>query len=597
MAKKKKISPSFPSSRGANPMYGDGSQSADSKYKMLLDRVSKERGLSPKAVDDALNKVAYHESATTMNPKLKQYGGGPGRGLFQFEYDSLKTALRRGKNYYGRTGEKLDMPTPMNYDATNISADEQKRLALLDMLERPNFNLGKAIQGGDKLTQQWGRGWQTTRDPKKMKNFSEHAKMYDDKKIREAKNVIPSTIQDMWNKKYKFGSQGLDSDYNEAAPMMNQNPFVRDFKEWQHIDTPLIPPGGDLNMKWIEETSTAPDGTPVHRLRKAPKGGFTGFGGGRAGKPGGGGKLHAKFEPTITSYGGGKGGGGNGLFGGGGFLGLGNLFGGGGGGPELRNGSQAIRKYQYGTQGTPMGYMKYDLPEYNRAENLFSSTMGTTSLGIGQNLGQTFFGDKGGIAGSIGDVGVGLFAGAQSNRNMARDVEAKRLSNKVVDRFKFDQGEYVAMNRKGNQSVKRYEFGSSNVSGIQGLMQAVPKGIGIIDPMSGYYLGQTMENMTGGMFQADPNDVANFAKTKQAGYTPEMSQSRLPQSNTTREAPILQSVPEAKDGRFRIAGKMNSLSPKVGRMTMDGSTKIEYESNEPVMTRNKKTGKFTYQKM
>ena len=36
-----------------------------------------------------------------MNPKLEQYGGGPGRGLMQFEPDSMKTALNRAKRIFG----------------------------------------------------------------------------------------------------------------------------------------------------------------------------------------------------------------------------------------------------------------------------------------------------------------------------------------------------------------------------------------------------------------------------------------------------------------------------------------------------------------
>ena len=61
----------------------------------------KEKGTPSDIYDKVLKPIAYHESDKTMNPKLEQYGGGPGRGLMQFEPDSMKTALNRAKRIFG----------------------------------------------------------------------------------------------------------------------------------------------------------------------------------------------------------------------------------------------------------------------------------------------------------------------------------------------------------------------------------------------------------------------------------------------------------------------------------------------------------------
>ena len=180
-----------------------------SNYEAVRDRISKERGISPKALDNMLNKIGYHESARTMDPKLKQYGGGPGRGIFQFEGDSLKTTYKRAKNFFKNGNSPFK--ESKDYDASTHSVDDQKALALIDLNARPNFNIDKAIESNEALTEQWGKGWQTTSDPDKMRNFSIDAETYDTKiqkeNINQSKEIIPTEVSDMWNKKFKNGTK------------------------------------------------------------------------------------------------------------------------------------------------------------------------------------------------------------------------------------------------------------------------------------------------------------------------------------------------------------------------------------------------------
>jgi len=116
-------------------------------------------------ISNVLDPIAWHEShnyientrnpgipkGARMNPLQKQVGKGPGRGLFQFEgrrgvpkkdkngkkigLDSFDVAINRAKNYFKH--KTLSVPGWINNiqpgdDATSLTADQQKSLALLN---------------------------------------------------------------------------------------------------------------------------------------------------------------------------------------------------------------------------------------------------------------------------------------------------------------------------------------------------------------------------------------------------------------------------------------------------------------------------------
>lgn len=111
-------------------------------------------------INEVIDPIAYHESNRTMDPDIKQQGGGPGRGMFQFEgkrgvpkkdkagkeigLDSLDVALRRASRFY----KSKNMKTPYwienikeGQDATSLTGDQQKALAILNfkgMESKPN---------------------------------------------------------------------------------------------------------------------------------------------------------------------------------------------------------------------------------------------------------------------------------------------------------------------------------------------------------------------------------------------------------------------------------------------------------------------------
>ena len=90
----------------------------------------------PTPIDDIIknmNKIAYHESAGTMDPTIHQYGGGPGRGLYQFEVgedQGAATAAQRLITQLGYTPEFLEGFAESGYDASTLTPEQQQVLFL-----------------------------------------------------------------------------------------------------------------------------------------------------------------------------------------------------------------------------------------------------------------------------------------------------------------------------------------------------------------------------------------------------------------------------------------------------------------------------------
>ena len=54
-------------------------------YSTMIEQFGDWWGQDSTGMEDFMGKIAHHESAGTMDPSIHQYGGGPGRGLFQYE--------------------------------------------------------------------------------------------------------------------------------------------------------------------------------------------------------------------------------------------------------------------------------------------------------------------------------------------------------------------------------------------------------------------------------------------------------------------------------------------------------------------------------
>ena len=120
-------------------------------------------------LNEVIKPIAFHESDGTMDPNLKQYGDGPARGLMQYEPDSFKTSVQRAKNYYNKIGQEL--PTwisdinlsgdneAIQKEITTLSGNQQMALAVLDLLEHPQANIGLVTSGQQSIEDFWANYW------------------------------------------------------------------------------------------------------------------------------------------------------------------------------------------------------------------------------------------------------------------------------------------------------------------------------------------------------------------------------------------------------------------------------------------------------
>ena len=189
-------------------------------------------------INEVIDPIAYHEShnyvtnrqnpeirkGVRMNPTQKQIGGGPGRGLFQFEGkhevkvpvkdakgkekkdkdgnvimgdDSFDVALKRASRYYTNKGMQIPYwikNIQTEQDATSLTGDQQKALAILNfkgMANKPNkieANFGKLyekFQGPSRsdFYKSLGEFWKTYHHRKageeeKIKDFNSSLTIY-----------------------------------------------------------------------------------------------------------------------------------------------------------------------------------------------------------------------------------------------------------------------------------------------------------------------------------------------------------------------------------------------------------------------------------
>ena len=132
----------------------------------LLQLIIKEKGGTPQQYNKLMDYIAYHETGPNqrMSTTAKQEGGGPGRGLFQFETGDKKggnIAVNRTHNYLTRNN--LTVPKWLNKmwegkksaDASTLNADQQKMLFLGYHREHPTSNFSNIWSGKQTVDNFW----------------------------------------------------------------------------------------------------------------------------------------------------------------------------------------------------------------------------------------------------------------------------------------------------------------------------------------------------------------------------------------------------------------------------------------------------------
>jgi hypothetical protein len=114
-------------------------------YNYVLQNISNRYKQSEDNVEDVMNRIAWHESRSVVD--CKQIGGGPGRGLFQFEVGKSQggeTAMRRLVRWFNAS--EVDIPSWANIgdngvDASELTEDAQKMMFLGNVRYHPKASL------------------------------------------------------------------------------------------------------------------------------------------------------------------------------------------------------------------------------------------------------------------------------------------------------------------------------------------------------------------------------------------------------------------------------------------------------------------------
>jgi len=197
------------------------SDNGASFYNEVLNEASAHWGVEPIKLQGMLDKIAYHESAHSMDPTVTQLSGGPGRGLFQFEIGQGKggaTAARRMFNYVhsvNKKGGNMALPDWVteakevqggditDYDASVLDKNAQYALMVANLRQDPKATAEviSNIETNEDLTEFW---------------LNTHWKGHDANKDGVISNAEKQTIAD---KRRSFSDSSEHFDYNYPEGM------------------------------------------------------------------------------------------------------------------------------------------------------------------------------------------------------------------------------------------------------------------------------------------------------------------------------------------------------------------------------------------
>ena len=112
----------------------------------LLFAASNNWGMESEDILENMNKIAFHESKYGREDYNPIQGGGPGRGLFQFEMNvpgkgqgAAQTAIKRLVEQLGYVPEFAEGLGEKNYDVSGLTPEQQQILFLGNLLQKPNI--------------------------------------------------------------------------------------------------------------------------------------------------------------------------------------------------------------------------------------------------------------------------------------------------------------------------------------------------------------------------------------------------------------------------------------------------------------------------
>ena len=162
----------------------------DELYDYMLNNMCIRYKQTQKSLEGIMDRISYHESKN--DPYCRQLGGGPGRGLFQFEEgmnEGGETAMNRLLRWFSKNSRLAPEWTTINVngvDATKLKPKAQKMLFMGNVRYHPKAS----FKGLDlkELPEWWARyHWAGPDNQKKerLASFNESMEYYD----RRKKNV------------------------------------------------------------------------------------------------------------------------------------------------------------------------------------------------------------------------------------------------------------------------------------------------------------------------------------------------------------------------------------------------------------------------
>lgn len=175
----------------------------------ILDYLVESRGGDQSIWTNLADNVAFHESGSQqrMNSQARQITNsgerdGLGRGMFQFEPDSFKTAQKRYKNVANAVGYTLDENILNAESALDLSAKDQYTLFFANLIESPAV-LKDYADGKSSMTDVWLTGHKNVSKPGNRASFAESQEVA--KKELGERGFLQFTLEDLLP--YKKGGE------------------------------------------------------------------------------------------------------------------------------------------------------------------------------------------------------------------------------------------------------------------------------------------------------------------------------------------------------------------------------------------------------
>ena len=178
-------------------------------FNNILDYVVETRGGDRDLWGKAADTIAFHESGpwARMDVGAKQYLGGPGRGLFQFEGPSLKTAQKRYTNIAKSKGFTPNPDILNAKSADQLNAQDQYTLFFANLIES-KAKLSDYAKGKMKLEDLWLTGHKNVEKQGDRESFLESLKAAEKEGIKNGYTTFKKggefTLYDIY-KKYVMG--------------------------------------------------------------------------------------------------------------------------------------------------------------------------------------------------------------------------------------------------------------------------------------------------------------------------------------------------------------------------------------------------------